>query len=318
MHSLWRGMYFAASWVSGDKDAHMVRRTLVMLWALPHLRSIDKFIKARSSQSLAREISSCPHILQAIYRPYINRRWRCPQRLRSIETHYEILGQPRFRLLDIAWNEYFDLFETEVDGGRLRVAIDRPDWMRLEGQLAISLFLNVDRIYSVAFSMGGDESNTSIIIGGVQGFSDPNAAAVIKKLTKDLHGMRPRDYLLHVLKLLATELAVSSIEAISNEGHRSNLRFSKAFKYADYNEIWQEHGGIRSGNGFYSLPIEYRRKPMTEIPAKKRSMYKKRYAHMEVAAAYIRSVVSSGETQVRVHEGSGDFPALRLNPPLGS
>jgi uncharacterized protein VirK/YbjX len=190
--------------------------------------------------------------------------------------------------------------------------------MRLEGQLAISLFLDVDRIYSVAFSMGGDESNTSIVIGGVQGFSDPNAAAVIRKLTKDLYGMRPRDYLLHVLKLLATELSVSAIDAISDEGHRSNLRFSKAFKYAEYDEIWREHGGIRRGNGFYCLPTEYRKKPMAEIPAKKRSMYKKRYAHMDEAAAHIHSIVSSGATNVLVHEGTGNFPGLPLDAPRGS
>ncbi|HKT75079.1 MAG TPA: DUF535 family protein [Steroidobacteraceae bacterium] len=300
MHSFWRGILLASGFICGD--GQHLRRSLYILYALPYLRSIDRFVKARGNSMLAREISQFPHLLEAIYRPYVNSRWRCPQRLRAIEMHYRILGNPGFGILDIAWNEYFDLLESQLEGHRVRIVIDRPPWLRLEGQLALSIFLDTDRIYSLAFSLGGSEEQPSFIVGGVQGSGAPEASARIKQLTKMLHGMRPRDYLLDIFKMLATELGVRSIYAVNNRYHRTAHRFSRGYKHADYDRIWEEHGGSYRGGGFYALSSSSTRRGLAEISAKKRSAYRKRYAHLDTVAARVRSAVSSGEKTVFVHE----------------
>ena len=54
----------------------------------------------------------------------------------------------------------------------------------------------------------------------------------------------------------------------------------------DYDEVWRDRGGIRVADTHFELPIGGNRRPLDEIAAKKRSMYRRRYQMLdEISAA---------------------------------
>ena len=46
---------------------------------------------------------------------------------------------------------------------------------------------------------------------------------------------------------------------------------------ADYDEFWESLGGIQREDGLWELAEKIARKPIEEIPSKKRSQYRSRY-----------------------------------------
>ncbi|WP_413774718.1 DUF535 family protein [Mesorhizobium sp. AR10] len=45
--------------------------------------------------------------------------------------------------------------------------------------------------------------------------------------------------------------------------------------------MWWERGAIDRRNGFFELPVEAGRRQGDEIPARKRAMYRRRYAMLD-------------------------------------
>jgi uncharacterized protein VirK/YbjX len=123
------------------------------------------------------------------------------------------------------------------------------------------------------------------MIGAMQGRNIEGILDEYKKITKGSEGQRPRDLLLDLFRMLCVEIGVEKILAVSEEArhHRSsyfgyppNKEFS-----TNYNEIWQDRGGRRISRAFYEVDVIIPIKPLQEISAKKRGMYRKRYIMME-------------------------------------
>ncbi len=62
-----------------------------------------------------------------------------------------------------------------------------------------------------------------------------------------------------------------------------------------YDEIWRERGGVDGGEGFYSLPVEAGRRSDDEIPAKKRAMYRQRYAFLDSIEVQMKNALQSDQ-----------------------
>ena len=80
-----------------------------------------------------------------------------------IEDHYNLVLS-NAALLDLAPDEYVDLAKFDLVCGDLRVVLDRPSWMRREGEIGLSLFLGIDRIYTVMFLLSGSSSNMKLMV----------------------------------------------------------------------------------------------------------------------------------------------------------
>ena len=88
--------------------------------------------------------------------------------------------------------------------------------------------------------------------------------------------------LMEILKMIGNGRQVSRLLAVADENrHHYHKYFGDAHvakQGANYNEIWVEHGGAPSTvAGFYEIPVAQHRKEMTEIPTRKRAMYRRRY-----------------------------------------
>ena len=139
------------------------------------------------------------------------------------------------------------------------------------------------------------------MVGNLQG-DGRDRSALYKEFTKVLFGMRPRDFLVHVIKLFGESLGCIEILGIADAGHRSSHWATKAKKVSTYDAIWSEHGGVRAEKlcFFRFRPISAntsRRRHSTN----KRAQYRRRYQLIDDLQARIKTRVS-GFTEQKIND----------------
>lgn len=172
-----------------------------------------------------------------------------------------------------------DLEETKTG---LRIIMDQAEWFMREGQLVLNLFLNDFRAFSLAFSLHrGPDGSIEAVIGGIQGRKREGILDTYRDLTKTLHGLRPRDFLMEVFRIFCRAHNIETILAVSDTcRHHRHSYFNMQSFSLDYDEIWQDRGGWKINEMFFQLDVSPARKELSEVKAKKRSMYRKRYAFL--------------------------------------
>lgn len=150
---------------------------------------------------------------------------------------------------------------------------------RKEGFLTLLLTLGSNGVYHANFRFGkGFDGEPAMWIGTIQGYKDGLDNA--KTVTKKMFGYRPKNFIIFLLRHVATICKVQSMYAVSDEGFYANTHLVRGHraKVAELDLLWKELGGyICDDKRFYKLPLEEHRKPFEEIKSQKRSQYRKRY-----------------------------------------
>lgn len=268
-----------------------IKHQLKLLWgAITHLPVLRRWYGATDNPLRTAAVQRFPLIEGAMYWPYINHAWPMEKRLAVIDQHYRLLHGPAAivataTLADVA------LAIPQVEYAGLKLVLEKAPWFLREGEIVLSLFVADERLYSVAFTLGLEDGQTTAYIGALQGRNLPNAMEIYRDITHALHGMRPRDFLLYAHRLLCNTVGARRLWAVSSEYRQHNgMYFGGSHKdkvAADYDEVWLEQGGTPLANGFFELPITPRQKDMSEIPSKKRAVYRRRYAMLDLLAEEI-------------------------------
>lgn len=291
-----------------------LRRLGFMLLVLPHLKRIGRWLRCRGNPALSAEMQSSPLVYRAIHRPYVNKNWNLAQRLQAIDQHYLTLLD-RAALLDIADTQYFDLLRLGPEYLDLRIVIDRPRWLRGEGELSVSLFHQEHRIYSAMFLIVGEPDYRRLVIGAFQGWGNAGAREIYVRLTRALHGMRPRDLLVNILKMVAANVGCIEIWGIADAYHRGAHALVRCGKNVSYDEVWAEHGGKQNSQGFFVMTAELRLKECAEVPSKKRAQYRRRRELIEDMQSRIRHSFATGERHVLEHRLAAGSDRSGFPPP---
>lgn len=216
--------------------------------------------------------------------PYLCAAWDAPERLDRMRAHYRIvdrLGPP----FPFAADEKLVLADLEDTHPGLRVVLDQPQWFMREGGLTLNLFVGDFRAYSLAFSFAEEPGQQGIdcLIGSIQGRNTDAASDLYRDLTKAAHGLRPRDLLIEICRILCRHWQVQRLYGIrDSERHHHHAFFGgKTIAPQDYDAIWRDRGGVPEGPYFYRLPIESERRADDEIKPNKRSLYRRRYRFLE-------------------------------------
>jgi uncharacterized protein len=250
---------------------------------------ISRFINPRDNPLLALEHSQFHQLREFIYRPYLHGGWTLRQRIRSIEQHYRLL-ETRVPFLALPKDGSIELAQFQLGGTSARIVIDRPTWMRREGEIGLSLFYGVDRLYTAMFTLAEVDGQLVLLVGNLQG-DRRDKKDLYKQLTKEMYGMRPRDFLVSVLQSLGQQMGCVEIWGISDGAHRSSHMFSRAKKIAIYDQIWLEHGGIKDDkSGFFRIPARINKRSDEDIPSHKRSQYRRRYEFLDSLESKMRMV----------------------------
>ena len=182
----------------------------------------------------------------------------------------------------------------------LRLVLDKAVWFLREGETVLNLFINDQRFYSIAFTLGVEEGQPVAFVGALQGSNSDFAPEVYREITHALHGVRPRDCLMVALKLLCGQLGVGRIWAVSGDFRQHNSPYfgsgHKGKVLVSYNEVWVEHGGLALDNGFFEISTDVRHKDLKEIPTRKRAAYRRRYVMLDRLALDIKSSCVFHET----------------------
>jgi uncharacterized protein VirK/YbjX len=210
-------------------------------------------------------------------------------RIRDHCSAVEWIGKP----LDFETNGHLRLLDLSEIRPGLHVVLDQPRWFMREGQFTINLFLNDTRIYSLVFSLFRDGEVLTAFVGAIQGRDIEGILEEYRDLTKAAHGMRPRDLLIEIFRFFGQAIGLTRILAVSDEDrqHRSSYFGKGACKKinVDYNEIWEDRGGVRVDPTCYRLDVQGSEREFDAIPAKKRAMYRRRYAMLRALGQQMQS-----------------------------
>ena len=244
--------------------------------ALLHpVASLKWALALRDSTELYHWFSLNPRLLLKPARHYINRKYTFALRSKIIFNHYAILNnflsQPSFEFLALG-NSILLADLVGKNGGGYQILLGKTD--SREGELFLQLRDSTQcrEVYRFVFSFNIYEDQTGIEIGCIQGPEDKDARELIKRATKELYGIRPRNLLADALYALARMWNLTKHSGVCNKS-----RIYNGYKtHADYDAFWLELGGTLGKNGMFHLPTELRHHQISEVKSHHRSEYRRR------------------------------------------
>jgi len=260
-------------------------RAVMLAAALAGISQIRNWYGISDNPWLSLALRHFPQMHRVIHVRYIHIRWPLARRLSTVDQHYRMLSGPT-AVIARAILEEVELARFDADYVGLRLVLNKAARWVGEGETALNLYVGTVRYYSVAFTLGMDAGQPLILVGAIQGSNVEGNKQVYRAMTHAFHGMRPRDLLVDIIKLLCKQFGISRIWAISNA-----CRYKV---HADYDQIWMDHGGKLLGNGFFEILAEFKRHQPSGVISQKHRRYHRRYQMLERLAAGIVSACSDG------------------------
>ncbi len=219
-----------------------------------------------------------PRTLEKPLKPYVCVKWSAQERAQRMIEHFAFLERRHAQLLPLIYrHQGWQLYQHELFSIQLCHGPER------EGSLALVLLSHDQQpLFTLAFNISG-KAKPVIHIGALQG-PGPNVEhrqEIIRQLTHQLHGLRPKALIMEVLLILARYWKIEQVYGVTNHGHvyqalryvgskRSSVRFQ-------YSELWQEMGGEAVNAYWHTLPLQPPRKDPLSLSKTKRRLYTKRY-----------------------------------------
>jgi uncharacterized protein len=266
----WRGAWYKR----GASALKYILRSACM--PLRHGRFLA-FVYGHASMRAYRQRD--PRMLERHMHRYVNTAWHRRQRLENLSQHYRFtlaqLPRALFNAIYTQGNASLGMLVAK-DGTLLTLCLRPPIFMGCEGELCLQLNdANGHPLYRIVFSIVG-ERHPRIVIGCLQGPNGENARDVVRELTRNLHGMRPKQLMLSLVYAFARHYGIEQIVAISNARHP--LRRAGRPLHSDYDAFWEEQHGRPVEGGWYALPSSQTHKSEAEVPSNHRSAFRRREA----------------------------------------
>lgn len=259
-----------------------------------NMSELNRFF--HSNDRLARIADAYGFVYEQPTRAFFYNKSTFSERIKLMEDHMtyltEHLGENAVKLYQ---GMSFELWRSQ-DGidPAMTLNLHYHPGQRKEGILALELYQGTDELYQMMFWIARDkENNWALWIGAMQGPNMENSRDVIKQVTKRCHAYRTKNFILHVTQETAKALGLTKIYAVTNYGYYANNHIRRDRKLrTSFSDFWEESGGKPCADKrFYELPMTEYRKTMEEIPTRKRSNYRKRYALLDEIDASIKNSI---------------------------
>lgn len=233
---------------------------------------------------LARLRRERPRIVNFVLAPYLDARWDLAERVQRLTEHSAALQGALAKYAFGIEEELFLLDLTPFEMPGFAIVLDKPQWFFREGVVTANLFQHDVRLFSVSVAFERVADRIELVIGSVQGRKIDRVLDIYRDFTKISHGIRPRDFMIEIVRMLARAEGVARIRAIPDRHrHQRHPYFSRHTDRElplNYDEIWIDRGGTLGEDGYFAIPLSVQREFDT-IPARKRSLYRKRFALLE-------------------------------------
>lgn len=231
-----------------------------------------------------------PRLLERHLHRFVNDQWSRRERLRALLAHYRfVLARLPAPLFDAIYVEGgVPLGALVLKDGRELVLALRPSIDKgCEGELGIHLEeIGGRTLYRVVCTVIDDGG--TLAIGCLQGPGGDDARELVRDLTKQMHGLRPKQLMLALACTFARHLGIGRVVGIANHAHPLHRRRAGQFQ-ADYDAFWIEQHGVAAGSWF-ALPVEPARKSEADVPSQHRAAFRRREA-LRMAAEGVLSAV---------------------------
>jgi uncharacterized protein VirK/YbjX len=282
---LGRGFYFVMAFLNVKDIIRMERDTL------SHFKHL---------------IDAHPEAIPSIFWPYQCTDWDTSTRINHLHNHFTTLSELKCKI------DYKASHQCEVVNGdaifpKLRIVIDKNDLFMREGMITLNLYIENQRVYTIAFSFYKNKAGQiSAIVGAIQGLKKAYITDLYWEMTKKTYGIRPRDLMIEVFQMVCRLSGVEKIYAISDSHrqHRHHFYYLKnkmSIPSINYDEVWSDRSGVRCNDAFFELPLVPPRKPISSIVSKKRSMYRSRYALLNKLEREVKQGLSAPDS-IREHD----------------
>ena len=247
-------------------------------------KALQEFLQ--QTEMRKRFFAAHPQVFAQLTRQFFFRNSRAAERLTAITQTFQVIErsfsdkaleylyldeQKPLHLWEMPYGEEHTLsLEMFFRNGEIR-----------EGSMTLALCLDGEFVYHINFWCAQEGEKQVLYIGCHQG--SKHGLEVNKELTKAFFGYRPKNFILYALRILAKELAVDELRAVSNYGFYANNHIRKNRKLlVSYDKFWKECGGeIMADQRFFTLPLIEPRKTMEEVPTRKRAVYRKHFAFLD-------------------------------------
>lgn len=233
-----------------------------------------------SHPAFAEYVQNCPRLLHKIYRPYLTANLGMGERLAMLASHYHFifrhgLGQTVAK----ATRSGVTLASIEgKTGTRYQVHMRAVEPMEREGELVMQLVQGTTLIYSIAFTFSDLDGFGIVSVGCIQGPKNGDGLVAIRAATRELHGMRPKQLMVTLVRQLGYELGCIQMRLVCNANRVVRGAMRQGRVLADYDQLWAELGAEKRSDEDFQLscapiqPIDLER-----ICSKKRSEARKRH-----------------------------------------
>ncbi|HEY3425780.1 MAG TPA: DUF535 family protein [Negativicutes bacterium] len=236
-------------------------------------------------------VAARPFVFEQITRCVFYRHSTFAERRALIKKHF-LFFEAKFTqaaLRRMYIGEGITLWNSNYNDQTLALQLQFHDAQKKEGLMGISLRMAEKMIYQIIFWIASDKDDEmSLMIGALQG--SPDGLDIARELTKNFYGYRPKNLILQALRVVACQLGLDRIYAVSNYGFYANnhIRLDRKLK-TSLDAFWQETGGKECGDPrFWKILITEPRKSLEEVQSHKRNLYRKRFAMLDTIEETIK------------------------------
>jgi uncharacterized protein VirK/YbjX len=289
--------------------------------ALLNPRQSARWLELLNSHPLfGQMLPSCPRLINKPFRSYFSSRMGCDERLDMLQTHYDtVISRGLAPLVARAAHGPVELCRLQArDDADYRLELRAGGLLCREGELVLQLTRGAELLYSIAFSFLRHEGGIAIGVGCLQGAPGGGCLERVRAASRELHGMRPKNLLLRLVRQFGHDLGCAQLVLVSNRNRVVTTSMRKGKVHADYDGLWEELQAWRRPDGDYALACEHLPEPaMDEIASKKRSEARKRHAMLLAAIEAIRAHMVRSQralAPLRLVHSTPGAPALPVEP----
>lgn len=234
-----------------------------------------------------------PKIVHKIYRPYFSNHLGCSARVAVLMNHYTAINEaglgPMVRRAALA-----PVMLAQFDGkhgAALTLGLSAISVAHREGELALQLSGQGKTIYTLSFTFLIQEGGRQLALGGLQGLRASDGADVMRQLTRELHGCRPKNFMVTILRQLGTCLGCEKLILVSNR-NRIVVNWRRTERISsDYDAVWRELNALPRSDGNFELPCHVVSRDIDTVPSHKRSEMRKRHALLSTVEQQIEATL---------------------------
>ncbi|MEX5744919.1 VirK/YbjX family protein [Massilia sp. X63] len=270
--------------------------------SLAHPRATRRWLSLLNSHpAFADYVSHCPRLLYKIYRPYMTLHLPIGERLAALAGHYQtVFAHGLGELVARAARGPVSLVRfAGRDGGDYDIALRAIGLLEREGELVLQLREDGVALYAVAFTFARRDGQLAVNVGCIQGAADEGTRDAIRRATRQLHGLRPKQLLVGIVRALGQALGCREMRLVANANRVVRSAIRNGTVHADYDQLWEELGARRLPDGDYSLPCEALTAPDFEaVASKKRAEARRRHALLASLSAAVAQQLEAARTPV--------------------